>query len=796
MRRSSPSTGVVNTLSFVRDAILSSSGYGPGHMQTWRDVLRMTHSLGLTLLGAGTVGAILLLRQLSPASALSWLLQSRLPNSSSNSLFDATQLTVPGLRNSGNNCFLNAILQALASSCVVLSFLSAYDRDNILSLFDGVESRCISLPLTEALCDLLVELSELDPESRVASPRHVMNALEPYAKQFDLSLQQDAAEALNYLADALQVERIAFFESFRAFRESISDASRLSNGTVIDDASEKESSPLNSWKRWPLEGSIGSMLMCQECGFKFSTQFESFHEVPLSPPQFFNGNIVPECNLEACLEQFTAPECIANVKCSCCSHLLALRLLQNRGLLDKVVLQKIKDCTFDDDCLCEQLVTEIGGSWKNIQVKAIKQLRFGRCPEVLCCQVQRVVVSPSGELVKWTGHVSFPLVLNLQPFVMSSQGRFEKPLVQSKGPNDMLHEFLWPKRTCEMQEFVNIRTPSSTEGSSSDDTHPSGSEDLASDTSSESMIGRSGDEVVEKNGIPQWDTCKRYELDSILFSKFSQGHIPLDDKDQLLFRFRQLGDGISCFESRPQTLQVQNLFLNTPISLTTLASVVAQNKDRELDEFGQDDPCISRKWLYELISVVVHHGSSKGGHYTVYRKAKLKQRNFTENEHHSDVCCSDVINPDSKNSVNMDLDDYILGQHDGETIYGNTVRDLVAERLSEQSSIGLGAEALNIDRGAGIREASDEAFPGSSIESLTAHAIINGQQILNSGKEFDAREDASAETLKDPKLKQPTKEDIVLWFRVSDSHVTLVTEEEVLMAQATLLFYERSVVKD
>lgn len=47
-------------------------------------------------------------------------------------------------------------VQALASSSVLLSFLAAYDRESILSLFHGVESRCASLPLTEALSDLLV----------------------------------------------------------------------------------------------------------------------------------------------------------------------------------------------------------------------------------------------------------------------------------------------------------------------------------------------------------------------------------------------------------------------------------------------------------------------------------------------------------------------------------------------------------------------------------------------------------------------------------------------------------------
>ncbi|KAL2650266.1 hypothetical protein R1flu_018394 [Riccia fluitans] len=78
----------------------------------------------VTLLGAGTVGAYIVFKIVSK------LLTAKNPASdpkqdASISALEDQLLTVPGLQNTGNSCFLNVILQALASSEALLSFMDA-----------------------------------------------------------------------------------------------------------------------------------------------------------------------------------------------------------------------------------------------------------------------------------------------------------------------------------------------------------------------------------------------------------------------------------------------------------------------------------------------------------------------------------------------------------------------------------------------------------------------------------------------------------------------------------------------
>ena len=63
--------------------------------------------------------------------------------------------------------FFGCPYQALASSEVVLSYLRGYERDKVVSSFTGMEESCPTLPLTEALIDLLSGNKESD--SRISS---------------------------------------------------------------------------------------------------------------------------------------------------------------------------------------------------------------------------------------------------------------------------------------------------------------------------------------------------------------------------------------------------------------------------------------------------------------------------------------------------------------------------------------------------------------------------------------------------------------------------------------------------
>lgn len=701
-------------------------------------------------------------------------------------------------------------------------------------MFHGVESSGPALPLTEALADLLGELSALDPEPRVASPRHVMLALEPYAKQFDLALQQDAAEALAYLTSALQEERLAFFESFRAYRESLSNASRTCinggplNGIVMDNESEAENSPLYSWKqqlRWPMEGMMGSMLTCQECGFQFSTQFQSFHDVPLSPPRLPDGNIVDGCNLEACLERFTAPECISNVRCSLCSHALIVRLLQRKEGINKDLLRRIEDCTFDDDCSCESLVTQVGEPWRNVYVNAFKQLRFGRCPEVICCHMQRAVIGRSGDLVKWTGHVSFPFVLNLFPYTMSAQGysqekygSFANPPVQLMGHGEVLQKYLWQRRAFEMHGKVEsqlYRAPLSTDESTSDDTHlstSSGSEDFASDSSFESMPRRLEDEVVDKckeqYEPPQLEACTTstgcgdssyYGLDSIVFGQIGHSFVPPDNKEPLCLKFRDCASLFEpCLQMAPnhhpflETSRPKNNAQKSSTTMLCLADADVQGLHRGSDKLPQVDPCNSGRWLYELISVVVHHGSPRNGHYTVYRKAKLKNDDNTQKSDNGDTSQEDAMDMNECESVG--------GEE--ETTDRCAVMDSSTEKPSTNALNCADFEMWD-SNGAEIEDVNAKCISAETL-SRSDEELVARQDThtisptgVSSGcweEQLEARQGTHTDAPLGKSIKsswKPTvKEERVFWFRVSDSHVDVVTEQEVLMAQATLLFYE------
>ena len=91
-----------------------------------------------------------------------------------------------------------------------------------------------------------------------------------------LNEHQDAAEAFSHLIDALQEERSICCENLRSYKESFAstlgmymDGSPLKR--IVESDSKKEGTSLYCWKpqfQFPIEGTMGSMLTCQKCGFQ------------------------------------------------------------------------------------------------------------------------------------------------------------------------------------------------------------------------------------------------------------------------------------------------------------------------------------------------------------------------------------------------------------------------------------------------------------------------------------------------------------------------------------------------
>ncbi|XVF18339.1 hypothetical protein REPUB_Repub11eG0013100 [Reevesia pubescens] len=319
---------------------------------------------------------------------------------------------VPGLQNLGNNCFLNVILQALASCSNFQSFLQ-----NILDKCEStpVDGQGESLPLTLTLSALLEELG-MAGERRVAlSPRKVMRALALYIQNFDLTSQQDAAEAFLHLLSSLREE---FSDIYFPSQSTLADVFDSQTSRILTPQNKEDLSELERWQQHylgPFDGIIGSILTCQSCSSQISLDFQFFHSLPLLPVLYGGSTIMAGCTLEDCIRQFVVAEKIENYYCSHCWHIAAIKYLSCTGA-NEMEIEKLKRCSVEDSCDCRSFHCLEKLPWSNNFSNTLKQLSIARCPKILCIHLQRASINGFGEVIKLQGHISFPLILDLSPF--------------------------------------------------------------------------------------------------------------------------------------------------------------------------------------------------------------------------------------------------------------------------------------------------------------------------------------------------------------------------------------------
>jgi hypothetical protein len=286
--------------------------------------------------------------------------------------------------------------------------------------------------------------------------------------------------------------------------------------------------------------------------------------------------------------------------------------------------------------------------------------------------------------------------------------------------DNILRKYFLQRRSPEMPgrtdpSFYNMLPPS-TDESKSDDTRLSictGSEDQSSDDpSSESTNGHAGEGKWNESSLDL-----RFELEDLSSSKNMHGN-PRVLLDGGLPHLESQNLGISSISLDPTMMGI------TPNQISHLASgrllasedssahkVVQDNVLDELATKGLERSDGVRRWMYNLISVVVHSGSPKAGHYVVYRRVKFGRA----------------------------------------TAHPVMSHNHVAEENLSRISCG--------DKRTRVESHEDAASKCDRI-NVSLEKLIN-------------------------------ENDLILWFRVSDSRVQMVSETEVLAAQASLLFYER-----
>eukprot|EP00850_Spirogloea_muscicola_P012166 SM000078S22025 [mRNA] locus=s78:9984:14222:- [translate_table: standard] len=417
-------------------------------------------AVGVSTLGAALAAAVYAARAAPPASKLASRLSEQARGlatslgdhlarkrkqglEAQHGVIAEGSLTVAGLHNSGSNCFLNVILQALSSSQIVVAHIA-------IRLKSTNEQEPAQPPLAAALNVLLRELALPRSQPHVANPREVMQALERYASLFDMSLQQVphrdpemqpcTAEALGHLSMGISKEQSHQSSSYsgRSLTKLLSSKStrfhtqhslphaqgHRSQGEVAEGHITLDE-VLRSWQaevRWPLEGTMGSLLVCQTCGHQFTAQMQPFVDISLTP--WMHNDAVMPCSLDDCLRAFTAVEQVPCVDCIRCRHISCIAALtkgttQQKHGNKEDILAILSECSCHDDCGCAKICQDLGLGWKPFPSPASKCLLIARIPLVLCLQLQRLVVDENSyRLQKLQGHVAFPLELDIWDYTL------------------------------------------------------------------------------------------------------------------------------------------------------------------------------------------------------------------------------------------------------------------------------------------------------------------------------------------------------------------------------------------
>ncbi|KAJ9541105.1 hypothetical protein OSB04_027611 [Centaurea solstitialis] len=320
------------------------------------------------------------------------------------------------------------------------------------------------MPLAVALNDLLKELCEVQREGKVLNPREVMLAMALYTPNFNLTSQQDAEEALAHILSSLRKEcSVCFASNHKSLADAASVGSR-----ILTPERRVVYGELERWTRsflGPFNGIVGSILTCQSCSFQISLDFQFFKCLYLSPPTYGGSSIIPGCSVDDCLKKFFVAERLENYFCTHCWHAAAMKYsLLNQNEID---IERLQRCSKQDGCDCKNIPSLGSFAWSNNYSHTFKQLHIARCPKVyftlfhgveveqacstlfhikiLCLNLQRASVNAYGEFVKLTGHISFPLTLDLSPFqnkgveIKHSEGNL--PIGRLVRPNQQLNRY-------------------------------------------------------------------------------------------------------------------------------------------------------------------------------------------------------------------------------------------------------------------------------------------------------------------------------------------------------------------
>ncbi|KAL8596273.1 hypothetical protein ACOMHN_021313 [Nucella lapillus] len=203
-----------------------------------------------------------------------------------------------GLRNLGNTCFMNSVLQCLSNSRPLLEW---WVKDSYL-LDINTTTSSMKGSLVKAFAGLMKSLWKDPSTESYVSPNPFKTQIQKFAPRFMGYSQQDSQEFLRYLLEGIHedVNRVNVKP-----KPVVLDDNRLENKTDHDKAKEYWKAYLtrdNSHIVDIFVGQLKSELKFEECGHR-SVTFDPFWDLSLPIPK-----ITSDLSLDSCLRLFMKEE--------------------------------------------------------------------------------------------------------------------------------------------------------------------------------------------------------------------------------------------------------------------------------------------------------------------------------------------------------------------------------------------------------------------------------------------------------------------------------------------------------